>query len=123
MRLNEAFETHKDAVDFFCIYIEEAHPSDGWAVFENIDAGIEYRQPATIEERADIAEICALKLDIKMPMLLGDIGNRVDADYAALPVRIFVIGADGIIRYRTGMGPRDLDMDAAMAAIGELAEG
>ncbi len=121
MRLRDAYQKHGDKIRFFTIYIEEAHPTDGWALPVNRAAGINHAQPTTTEERADIAEICAVRLDMKMPMLLGDIDNRVDRDYAAHPVRIFVIDADGKVFHRSGMGPRDLDVDGAITAIERLA--
>lgn len=121
MRLRDAFEKHGDKIHFLTIYIEEAHPSDGWALPVNRDSGIGYAQPTTTEERAAVAEVCAVRLDMKMPMLLGGIDNRVDMDYAAHPVRLFVIDEDGVVFHRSGMGPRDLDVDGAIAAIEELA--
>ena len=121
MRLKDAFESFRDKVHFFTIYIEEAHPSDGWALPVNREAGIEYAQPTTTETRAEIAEVCAVQLDMKMPMLLDDIENRVDMAYAAHPVRIFVIDENGTVFHRSGMGPRDLDVDGAIAAVEKLA--
>jgi hypothetical protein len=122
VRLRDAFEKLGDKVQFFTIYIEEAHPTDGWALPVNEKAGINYAQTTTAEERAEVAEICAVRLDMKMPMLLGDIQNRVDKDYAAHPVRIFVIDENGIVFHRSGMGPRDLDIDGAIAAVEMLAD-
>ena len=119
MRLNEAYEKFGDQINFYCIYVREAHPSDGWEMFENIDAGISQKTPTNVEERADVAEVCSLNVPMSFPMLLGDFENQVELAYAALPVRIFVIDRDGVIAYRTGMGPRGMDVDEAMAAIGE----
>jgi len=121
VRLRDAYEKHGDKIRFFTIYIEEAHPTDGWALPVNRAAGIDHAQPTTTEARAEIAEICAVRLDMKMPMLLGDIDNRVDRDYAARPVRIFVIDENGTVFHRSGMGPRDLDVDGAIAAVEQLA--
>ena len=117
MRLNEAYDKFSDKIDFYCIYVREAHPSDGWEMFENIDAGIVEKAPTNQEERADVAETCSLKVPMDFPMLLGDFDNQVELAYAALPVRIFVIDKDGVISYRTGMGPRGMDVDEALAAI------
>ena len=121
MRLKGAFEKHGGNVQFFTIYIEEAHPADGWALPKIHEAGIEYTQPTTTEARAAIAEVCAVRLDMKMPMLLDDIENRVDIAYAAHPVRNFVIDENGVVVHRSGMGPRDLDVDGAIAAVEKLA--
>ncbi len=84
MRLRDAFENHGDKVYFFTVYIGEAHPTDGWALPVNRQAGIEYAQPTTTEARAAVAEVCAIRLDMKMPMLLDDIENRVGMDYAGM---------------------------------------
>ncbi len=121
MRLNEAYETYKDRMHFFCIYINEAHPDDGWQIKVNLDADIIHNQPITIEERADIAEVCQLDLRLNMPVLLGDIENETDLSYAARPVRLFVLDEDGVIVHRSGVGPRDLDVEGALAAIEKIA--
>ena len=121
MRLNEAYETYKDRMNFFCIYINEAHPDDGWQIKVNLDADIIHTQPSTIEERADIAEVCQLDLRLNMPVLLGDIENETDLSYAARPVRLFVLDEDGVIVHRSGVGPRDLDVEGALAAIEKIA--
>lgn len=121
MRLNEAYETYKDRMNFFCIYINEAHPDDGWQIKVNLDADIIHNQPTTIEERADIAEVCQLDLRLNMPVLLGDIENETDLSYAARPVRLFVLDEDGVIVHRSGVGPRDLDVEGTLAAIEKIA--
>ena len=121
MRLNEAYETYKDRMNFFCIYINEAHPDDGWQIKVNLDSDIIHNQPSTIEERADIAEVCQLDLRLNMPVLLGDIENETDLSYAARPVRLFVLDEDGVIVHRSGVGPRDLDVEGALAAIEKIA--
>ena len=117
MRFNEAYETYKDRMHCVCIYINEAHPDDGWQIKGNLDADIIHNQPTTIEERADIAEVCQLDLRLNMPVLLGDIENETDLSYAARPVRLFVLDEDGVTVHRSGVGPRDLDVEGALAAI------
>jgi hypothetical protein len=121
VRLNEAYEKYQDRMHFYSIYINEAHPDDGWQIKVNLDADIIHNQPSTIEERAEIAEVCQLDLRLKMPVLLGDIENETDFSYAARPVRLFVLDEDGIIVHRSGVGPRDLDVEGALTAIEKIA--
>jgi len=121
VRFNEAYETYKDRMHLFCIYINEVHPDYGWQIKVNLDADIIHNQPTTIEERADIAEVCQLDLRLNMPVLLGDIENETDLSYAARPVRLFVLDEDGVIVHRSGVGPRDLDVEGALAAIEKIA--
>ncbi len=121
MRLDEIAESYREQMDFYCVYIQEAHPDDGWQIKVNLDADIIHDQPTTIEERADVAEACQLDLRLKMPVLLGDIENETDFSYAARPVRLFVLDEDGVIVHRSGVGPRDLDVEGALAAIERIA--
>jgi Iodothyronine deiodinase len=120
VRLNEAYENHKDRMHFYCIYVKEAHPDDGWQVRVNLDSEIVYDQPSTIEQRAAIAEACQLDLRLKMPVLLGDIEDQTDLAYAARPVRLFVLDENGVIVHRSGIGPSHLDVDGALAAIEKI---
>jgi hypothetical protein len=85
----------------------------------NIDDAVVFDQPKTEQGRAEVAEACAIGLDLKMPMLLDHLSNEVDTAYAALPERLYVIDRDGIIRYRSEMGPWGFDVDAFEKAIQE----
>ena len=117
MRLNEIYETYKDRVDFYCIYIQEAHPTDGWQVARNLNDEVLYAQPETIEARAEIAEVCALQLDLHMPMLLDGMSNEVDTLYAALPERLYLLNDEGVVTFRTVVGSPGFDVEAWHDAI------
>ena len=117
MRLNEIYEKCHDRMDLFCVYIQEAHPEDGWQIPMNVTDEVVYKQPKTYEERAHVAEACVLRLNFKMPMLLDAIGNDIDAAYAALPERLYVIDPAGVIAYRSGPGPWGFDVDGWERAI------
>ena len=112
MRLNEIFEAFKDRMDFYCVYIQEAHPTDGWQVAHNLNDEVLHEQPRTIEARAELAEVCALQLDMRMPMLLDNMSNEVDTLYAALPERLYVLDSDGVVTFRTVVGSPGFDVDA-----------
>ena len=83
----------------------------------NIDQKVLFAQPTTAEERAEVAEACVLSLDLAVPTLLDDMTNQVDTAYAALPERLYVINREGVITYRSEMGPWGFDVDAFVAAI------
>ena len=121
MRLNETYEKYHDKVQFYSVYIAEEHPNDGWQVKENLRDGIIFDQATTMEERAETAEACVVGLKLKLPMLLADMENDTGLSYAARPVRLFVIGSDGVLVHRSGIGPGDLDIEGAVNAIAELA--
>jgi len=94
-----------DQVAFFVIYIREAHPTDGWQVESNEREGVLYKQPTTLAERTEVASVCALRLDLSIPTLIDDMENSTDKQYYALPDRLYLVGRDGRIAYRSAPGP------------------
>ncbi len=102
---------------FFCVYIQEAHAVETWQVLGNVWEEIAIGQPETEDERAEVAGLCMLKLDIDMPMLLDGIANEVDLAYAAMPERLFVLDQAGIVTYRSEMGPFGFTPEDWRAAI------
>lgn len=117
MRLNEIYEEYKDRVGFYCVYIQEAHPRDGWQVMANLNEGVVFDQPASLAERAEIAQVCALRLNLKMPMALDDMSNQADGLYAALPERLYLIDEEGRVVFRTVVGSPGFDVNAWCEAI------
>lgn len=120
MRLNSIYETHKEGVEFLCVYVREAHPDDGWRVPENLEANIHFKEPTTDEERTEIAHVCQVKLDLKMPLLVDSIGNAVEEAYKGMPIRLFLVDKDGLIVYTGNVGPFGFDPDSWEAAIESL---
>ncbi len=115
--MNEIFETYKDRIDFYLVYIREAHPSDGWQVRSNLDDHVEFLEPTTEDERARLAGVCMLDLGFTMPTLLDNMQNEVDAKYAALPERLYVLDRDGKVFFRGIMGSRGFDVDTWLEAV------
>ncbi len=85
----------------------------------NIDQHVEYAQPKTEDERAEVAADCVRDLDLAMPTLLDDMTNQVDTAYSALPERLYVIDREGVIHWRSKMGPWGFDVDGFEKALQE----
>ena len=117
MRLNAIYRKYRGQVDFYCIYIQEAHPDDGWQVAMNLDDDVIFDQPGTLHEREALAKVCALRLNLAMPMLLDDMDNQVDTLFAALPERLYLLDSTGQVVFRTVVGSPGFDPDAWEAAI------
>ena len=66
-----------------------------------------------------VAEACALHLDLSLPTLLDDMENSTDQAYAALPDRLYLVGMDGKIVYKSGPGPWGFRPDELAAAIAQ----
>ncbi len=120
MRLNELYAKYRDKVHFYMVYIREAHPHDGWRVPNNLLENIIYDEPRTDEERTEVASACQLALDIRVPMLVDRIDNDVDNKYVGLPMRMFLVDADGKIAFAGKKGPFGWDDEAFEAALKTL---
>ncbi len=119
MRLNELYAEYKDQVQFYLIYIREAHPDNGWQVPNNLIEDIIYEEPTTDAERTEVAVACQINLDLHMPMLIDSIDNDIDQKYVGLPMRLFLVDAEGKIAYAGDKGPFGWDDEAFEAAIVE----
>ena len=58
-----------------------------------------------MEERTSVAESCVRKLGIKIPALIDGLGDGVEAAYTGWPDRLFLIGRDGQVKFKTTAGP------------------
>ncbi len=104
-------------VDFLVVYIREAHPEDGWVVTMNRDQDIALDDPTTTGERTDVAESCALRLAIKMPVVVDEIDDAVASAYGALPDRLYLVGRGGHVAFQGEPGPfgfRPADLEKAI---------
>lgn len=87
------------------IYIQEAHPSDGWVVRGNVREGIEVATPTLLADRRAVAKICAASLKLPMPTLIDRMDNAVNYQYSAWPDRIYVVDQAGRIAVQARHGP------------------
>lgn len=106
-----------DDVAFVVVYIKEAHPEDGWVVTHNREEGIRVMDPTSREERAEVVGACAARLPVRIPVVVDDLDNRVASAYGGWPDRLYLIGRDGRVAYRGGMGPFGFLPDELRTAI------
>jgi len=92
-------------VEFFAVYIQEAHPSDIWQMESNVRQGVVFRDPRTDAERNQVAESCVRKLGIRFPALIDGIDNTVERQYTGWPDRLYLIDRDGRVVYKSSPGP------------------
>ena len=120
MRLNQLYATYKDQVQFYIVYIREAHPARGWQVPNNLIEDILYDEPSTDDERTEVATACQIGLDLHMPMLVDGIDNDIDEKYVGLPMRLFLVDGEGKIAYASEKGPWGWDDVAFEAVLKEM---
>jgi len=99
------------------VYIAEAHPTDIWQMQSNVREGVLFRNPRSDAERDEIATSCVRKLHILIPALIDGIGNRVEQQYTAWPDRLYLVGKDGRIRFKSEAGPFGFNPEGLAAAI------
>ena len=109
--MEEIYRRFQDRVEFLIVYVQEAHPTDGWQTDSNVAAGILFRQHQSYEEREVVAQTCSLDLHISIPILIEEMDNNIDEAYGAAPERLYLVGADGSVAYQGGAGPHFFDLD------------
>ncbi len=102
---------------FYIVYIQEAHSSDLWQMQDNVRQGVVFRNPATLVGREAVAGSCVRNLHIAIPALLDGMDNGVEAAYTGWPDRLYVIGADGRVRFKSAPGPFGFHPDRMNPAI------
>lgn len=116
-RLESIYQQYRDRVDFYIVYIREAHPADEWQAEANVPDGVVFDQPTTAGERETVAEACSLGLPVTIPMLVDTMADDANLAYGAFPERLYLVDGDGRIAYRGGPGPFEFDPDEWEAAI------
>jgi hypothetical protein len=104
-------------VVFYVVYIREIHPTDGWQVSANERDSVLIREHRSFEERVEVAQTCMTKLALDLPALVDEMDDSVALAYAAMPERLYLIGLNGRVAYKGGMGPIFFDPDEWQAAI------
>jgi len=74
-------------------------------VKENEQDGVLFTQHQSMQERIEVGEACMIKLALEPPAIAGEMDGLVAKAYAAMPERLYLIGKDGNIAYKGGMGP------------------
>lgn len=117
-RLQSIYEAHGKDADFWWIYIQEAHPTDGRRPSRTVK--VDTHQ--TLEDRRSAAVGCSKASSLKVPILLDDMNDTLAKAYSAKPERFFILGSDGKVAYAGKRGPHGVDLDAMEARLEELLE-
>jgi Iodothyronine deiodinase len=99
------FNEFKDRADFLTVYIREAHPLDEWQMKSNVDQGVCYAQPRNVGDRVAIANDFVKRFHYPVPLAIDTMANTANNLYAGWPERMYIVGADGVILYKGGIGP------------------
>ena len=115
--MTQIYQRFRADIEFFVVYVQEAHPTDGWQVESNLDEGVLYRQHQSYAERESVALSCSIDLQIGLPVIVEEMDNAVDEAYGAAPERLYLVDVDGQVAYHGGAGPHFFDLDEWEQAI------
>jgi hypothetical protein len=104
-------------VEFYLVYIQEAHAGDGWQMEINEKEQIIYDYPKDYDERLGIASTCSTKLGIEFPALVDTIDNKTEVAYTAWPDRLYLIDSSGQIVFKSEAGPFGFKTDLLSKAL------
>jgi len=115
--LNQLYAEYKGKVDFYLIYIREAHSTSDWQSTRNQRDGIVLRPAANMSEQQEHATLCVRKLHLGFPALLDGVTGAAEKSYSAWPSRAYLIDRQGRIVFSTGLSEIDFKPDQLRAAI------
>ena len=105
---------------FYVVYIEEAHPTDGWQMPTNIKDRVLVASPLSLEDRNEAAHTCVVKLGIRIPALVDDMQDSTERAYTGWPDRLYVLDRSGRLAYKSKAGPFGFHPDEMAQALAKL---
>jgi type I thyroxine 5'-deiodinase len=118
--LNKLYQEYRNRVEFYVVYIQEAHPIDAWQIDDNLKDDVLVATTKNAGERAQVAGLCVVKLGLELPAVVDGPDNRVERAYTGWPDRLYVIDRDGVIAYKSAAGPfgfKPADLESALKGI------
>lgn len=89
-----------DVADSLLVYIEEAHPSDGWV---STDAPYQIPKHRCLDDRLRAARLMRQEVP-ECPVVADNMENLANAAYGAYFDRLYIIQG-GMVVYQGGRGP------------------
>ena len=103
------------------VYIEEAHPTDGWQMPGNIKDNVLVASAKSLLDRDEAAHTCVVKLGIHIPAVVDNILDTTERAYTGWPDRLYLIDTNNRVVYKSKPGPFGFKPDDLRAAVANLA--
>ena len=125
------FERYGGRAKFVVLYTVEAHPAgsaspyshEEWVTDENRKEGLLLKQPATFEERAQMASRCRTALGLGMPFLVDGMDNAAWERYGNAPNACYLINSKGeVVLRQDWLDPPALEKELLAALLEEPAK-
>ena len=115
--LNEFSARFGGQAGFLLVYIREAHATGEWQSTVNEREHVQLAPASSMEQKHEYAMMCTRKLELRFPSAVDGLDNAAEQAYAAWPSRVYVISADGQVRYSSGLIEEEFDRVALESAI------
>jgi tetratricopeptide (TPR) repeat protein len=115
--LNDMAKQYARKAGFLLVYIREAHATDQWQSTINEREQIQLAPAASREQKHEYATMCQRKLHLQFPSVVDGLDNAAEKAYSAWPSRVYVISAEGRIRYSSGLTEQEFDAVALRKAL------
>lgn len=105
--MEKLYATYKDRVEFLVVYISEAHPGSIVSVPKKGGGSDLQVIPPTsnVEERLRNYRQFVDVVGLTIPAVIDTEDDHAKRAYAAWPDRIYVVGTDGKIAFKSAPGP------------------
>jgi type I thyroxine 5'-deiodinase len=118
------YAAYKDKVDFFLVYVREAHPVDARPGQEgrpgNPSRGDpDIRQARSIDDRTVAATQCVANMRFSLPLLLDNMEGTTEKAYGGWPAATAIVDVDGKICFQSH-GPGGARPKEAEAVLKQL---
>ena len=88
--LNDLYEDFRDEdVEFFVVYVREAHPGENVPAHESFD------------DKVEAAELLRDEEDVEMPILVDDVDGSIHRKYGQMPNSTYIIDKSGAVAFRS----------------------
>lgn len=115
--LNEMSKTYGQKAAFLLVYIREAHATDQWQTARNERDQVQLAPASSEKQKGEYAAMCERKLHLRFPSVVDGLDNAAERAYSAWPSKVYVISADGRVRYSSGLTEQEFDSSAVEKAI------
>jgi tetratricopeptide (TPR) repeat protein len=119
--LNDLAQKLQGSVAFLQVYIREAHATGQWQSTVNEREKVDLAMPSSMDEKNGYAVMCQRKLHLRFPAVVDGLENAAEKAYSAWPSHVYVIAADGRVRYSSALIEEDFDARALETAIRSVA--
>ena len=103
------WDAHGDRVQFYLVYIREAHAIDSAAPMGGGAAPI-VEDPLHLAERKEVARTCMRAIELEdLDALVDDVTDEAARAYGGWPDRLVLIDVNGQVAYQSKPGPWGFD--------------